>query len=156
MKPARMLVGLSLGALVALGLGGTPAYAAGGLADGSIAVGDSLCSWSDAATTDAPPTTLTMDHSTVQPTCGGSISGNIISDPTISFDDAAGTAATAELDVSAARSGVSCSYRVTDASLTRQGTARTYTGGPFTATKISGDALCASTDTVDSVSLTFH
>src|SRR5690348_4130357 len=68
MKPASMIVGISV---LALGLAGTPAYAAGGTVDGSITVGDSGCTWTGASTSDTPPNTLTVDHTTVHPTCSG-------------------------------------------------------------------------------------
>lgn len=156
MKSARILAGLALGSALALGLGTNAAYAAGGLVDGSITVGDSTCSWTNATSSDVPPNTLTIDHTTVQPSCSGSITGDITNDPTVTFDDAAGTARVPELDVTASMAGNTCGYAVTDLSLTRQGTGRTYSGGPYTATKTSGGSVCSSTATLDAVTLSFH
>jgi hypothetical protein len=154
MKPVRLLVGL--GVVAASLLLTAPAYAATGLVDGSISVGGSNCSWTGATTSDVPPNTLTIDHTTVAPTCDGSITANLSSDPTVTFDDTAGTASAPEVDVNGTELGQTCSYQVTDVSLARQGTTRTYTGGPFTANLTSGSFLCPSTESVDSATLTFH
>lgn len=156
MKPARILVSLSIGSIVALGVGSTAAYAAGGMVDGSLSVAGSTCSWTNATTSDVPPNTLTVDHTTVSPSCDGSISASLTNDPTVTFDDTAGTASSAEIDVAATVAGINCNYSVTNVSVTRQGTTRTYTGGPFTATKTSGGILCPGSETVDSATLTFH
>ncbi len=153
MKTASMLAGLSI---VALGFAGTPAYAAGGTVDGSITLGSSSCTWTGATTSDTPPNTLTVDHTTVSPTCSGSISANLSNDPTITFDDAAGTASSASIVVSGTILGISCGYTVSNVSIARSGSTRTYTGGPFTANKSSGSILCPATETVDSATFTFH
>lgn len=153
MKPASMIVGLSI---VALGFAGTPAYAAGGHVDGSISVAGSACTWANAVTSDAPPNTLTVDHTTVSPTCAGSITANLSNNPTITFNDAAGTASSASIVVNGTILGISCGYTVSNVSIARQGTTRTYSGGPFTATKSSGSILCPGTETVDSATFTFH
>ncbi len=153
MRPASLLVGLSV---IAVGFAGTPAHAAGGLLDGSITVGSSTCSWTNASTSDVPPNTLTVDHTTVHPSCNGSITANLANDPTVTFDDAAGTASSPEIDVTGTVLGVNCGYKVTNVSIARQGTTRTYSGGPYTATKTSGSFLCPSTETVNSATFTFH
>lgn len=153
MKTASLLVGLSV---VAASFAGTAAYAATGLVDGSITVGSSTCSWTNATTSDVPPNTLTVDHTTVHTTCSGSITANLTNNPTVTFNDTAGTASSPEVDVSGTQSGVSCGYKVTNATLSRQGTTRTYTGGPYTATLTSGSFLCPRTQTVNSTTLTFH
>jgi hypothetical protein len=154
MKPARFLVGLSVvaGSLLLA----APAFAATGLVDGSITVGSSSCSWTNATTSDVPPNTLTIDHTTVHPTCSGSITATLANNPTVSFNDSAGTASSPEVDVNGTQSGISCSYKVTNVSLARQGTTRTYTGGPFTATLTGGSFLCPGSQTVNSATLTFH
>jgi len=151
-----MLAGIAVVATAVLGLASTAAQAAGGQVDGSLSVAGSTCSWSNASTSDAPPNTLTVDHGTVQPSCDGSISASLTNDPSVSFDDSAGTASSAEIDVSATVSGVSCAYQVTDVSVTRQDDTRTYTGGPYTANKTDGSILCPGSETVDSLTLTFH
>jgi hypothetical protein len=153
MKPATMLVGLSV---VALSLTGTAAQAATGSVDGTISVSGSSCSWTNATTSDVPPNTLTVDHTTVHATCDGSITANLANNPTVTFNDSAGTASSPEIDVSGTILGISCGYKVTNVSIARQGTSRTYTGGPYTATKSSGGFLCPSTESVDSATLSFH
>jgi hypothetical protein len=154
MRPASLLVGLSVAAVSFLV--GTAAYAATGLADGSVSFGGSNCSWTNATTSDVAPNTMTIDHTTVSVTCDGSITATLTNDPTVVFDDAAGTASSARVDVSGSSLGVQCGYTVSNMTLNRDGTSRTYTGGPFTATKTSGSFLCPSTQAVDSASLTFH
>lgn len=153
MRPASLLVGLSV---IAAGLTGTAAHAAGGLVDGSITIGSSNCSWTNATTSDVPPNTLTVDHTTVHPTCSGSITANLTNNPTVTFNDAAGTATSPEIDVSGTVSGISCGYKVTNVTINRQGTTRTYTGGPYTATLTSGSFLCPGSETVDTATLSFH
>ena len=155
MRPASVLVGL---ALIAASLGGTAvaAQAATGSVDGSITSGSTTCSWTNATTSDVPPNTLTIDHTTIHPSCNGGATASLTNDPTVSFNDSAGTASSPEVDVSVTQSGVNCDYRVTNATLNRQGTTRTYTGGPYTANKTGGSFLCPSTETVNSTSLTFH
>jgi len=154
MKPTRLLVGIA--AVAGSMLLAVPAYAATGQVDGNITVGGSSCSWTNATTSDVPPNTLTIDHTTVSPSCSGSISASLTNDPTVTFDDTAGTASAPEVDVNGTELGITCSYKVTNVSYSRQGTTRTYTGGPFTANLSSGGALCPSSETVNSASLTFH
>ena len=161
MKPTRRRVGvrlLGITAIAALPLLGTAvaANAATGLVDGSITVSSSTCTWSNATTSDVPPNTLTIDHTTVSPSCSGSISATLTNDPTVTFDDTAGTATSPEVDVNGTELGVTCSYTVTNVSAARQGTTRTYTGGPYTANLSSGGFLCPSTETVSTMTLTFH
>lgn len=154
MKTTRLLVGIA--AVAGSVLLAVPAYAATGQVDGNITVGGSSCSWTNASTSDVPPNTLTIDHTTVQPNCSGSISASLTNDPTVTFDDTAGTASAPEVDVNGTVLGITCSYTVTNLSVSRQGTSRTYTGGPFTANLSSGGGLCPGSETVNSVSLTFH
>jgi hypothetical protein len=154
MKTARLLVGLA--AVAGSVLLAVPAYAATGQVDGNITVSGSSCSWTGATTSDVPPATLTIDHTTVQPTCTGSITAGLTNDPTVTFDDTAGTASAPEVDVNGTELGVTCSYKATDVTYARQGTTRNYTGGPFTATLTSGGFLCPASETVSSASLSFH
>jgi hypothetical protein len=155
LRPASIVVGLSIASLGFFGA--TAAYAAGGQVDGSISVAGSTCTWANATTSDVPPNALTIDHTTVTPSCSGSISASLTNDPAVTFDDAANTAAAAEVDVSATVSGITCGYQVTNLSVSRSdSSSRSYTGGPFTATKTSGSFLCPGSESVDSVSLTFH
>ena|SRR5438445_5140159 len=154
MTPTRLLVGIA--AVAGSVLLAAPAYAAAGQVDGNITVGDSSCSWTNATTSDAPPAALTIDHTTVHPTCTGSITASLTNDPAVTFDDTAGTASAPEVDVNGTELGITCSYKATSVTYTRQGTARNYTGGPFTATLTSGGPLCPGSETVSSASLTFH
>ncbi|MBB5898104.1 hypothetical protein ACFFS4_32160 [Kutzneria kofuensis] len=154
MKPTRLLGGIV--AVTSSVLLAVPAYAASGQVDGNITVGGSSCSWTNATTSDVPPNTLTIDHTTVHPSCSGSISASLTNDPTVTFDDTAGTATAPEVDVNGTVLGITCSYKVTSVSFSRQGTARNYTGGPFTANLSSGGALCPASETVNSASLSFH
>lgn len=155
MKPARLLVGLSI--VAAVTVAGTAANAAApGLLDGSITVGGSTCTWTNATTSDVPPNTLTVDHGTVTVACSGDTDVELTNDPTVSFDDAAGTASSPQIDVSGSMLGINCGYRVSNVSIARDGTTRSYTGGPFTASKISGSFLCPSSQTVDSATFSFH
>lgn len=154
--PARLLTGLcAIAAGLSLGLTAAPAYAATGLVDGTIALGSTSCSWTNATTSNVPPNTLTVTGSTVDPTCTSG-SASLTNNPTITFNDTAGTASSAEVDVTGTVLGISCSYEVTNVTLDRSGTTRTYNGGPYTATLTSGSILCPSTETVTSATLTFH
>lgn len=153
MKPTHLLVGVA--AIAGSVLLAAPAYAATGQVDGSITVGSSTCTWTNATTSATPPNALTIDHTTVKPSCSGSISASLTNDPSVTFDDTAGTASSPEVDVTATVIGINCSYKVTNLSVTRQGTTgRQYSGGPFTAT--GGGGLCPGSETVNTVSLTFH
>lgn len=155
MRPAIMLAGLST---LALALTGTTAQAAGGSVDGNIVVGSTTCTWANATTSDVPPNTLTVDHASVNSSlsCSGGTAVTLTNDPTATFDDAAGTGASPEIDVNGTIVGVTCGYRATNVTFTRQSTDRVYTGGPFTASKTSGSFLCPSSETIDSATLTFH
>ncbi|WP_157995705.1 hypothetical protein [Thermomonospora amylolytica] len=154
MRSAILLAGISLAALTATA---APAHAATGLVDGSVTASGTTCSWTNATTSDVPPNTLIVDHTTVRPTCDGSVTVTLSASPTVTFNDAAGTASSPRIDVSATAPIVgTCTYRVTNATVTRQGTGRTYTGSGLTATETSNRFLCPDTQTIDSVSFTFH
>ncbi|MGI8329790.1 hypothetical protein ACRYCC_07470 [Actinomadura scrupuli] len=156
MRPRTVFAGLATAAATAC-LMTTPAHAATpGLVDGTASALGYSCSFANAATSDTPPNTLTVDRATIVPQCGSGVSLSLANSPTISFDDTAGTASSDRIDVSGSALGITCTYRVTNASITRDGTTRAYAGGPFTATKISGTFLCPATTTVDSVAFTFH
>ncbi|GAA3221559.1 hypothetical protein [Actinocorallia longicatena] len=154
MKPRIMLTSLAT-AVATVGLASAPAHAAPGTVDGALTALGFSCTFT-AATSDTPPSSLTVDRTTVVPTCGGGISLTLANSPTITFDDTAGTASSARIDVIGGALGISCTYRVTNATVTRDGTTRTYTGGPFSASKVSGLFLCPATTTVDTASFTFH
>ncbi|XVQ11450.1 hypothetical protein ACQP1W_02400 [Spirillospora sp. CA-255316] len=154
MRPASYLVGLSV--IAAAGLVAAPAHAAApGQVDGTVSAAGATCSWTGATTSDTPPNTLTIDHTTISPSCSGGVTVTLSSSPTVTFNDAAGTASASQIDVTATVFGVNCGYRVTNMSVARQGTTRTYTGGPYTAAKTSGGILCPGSATVDTASFTF-
>ncbi|MFB4319833.1 hypothetical protein [Actinomadura sp. 21ATH] len=156
MRPASMLAGLA--ALVAAaGLAAAPAHAAApGLVDGSVSAMGTNCSWTNATTSDTPPNTLTVDHTTISATCDGGVTVAISQSPTVTFNDAAGTATSPSITVTGSFLGMNCGYTVTNVSINRDGTTRTYTGGPYTANKTSGGFLCPGTATVDSATFNFH
>ncbi|MFA1546074.1 hypothetical protein [Actinomadura chokoriensis] len=156
MRSRTLFAGLAtMAATVALAA--APAHAATpGLVDGTLSALGYTCTFTNATTSDKPPNTLSVDHTTVVPQCGAGVTVTLAASPTITFNDAAGTASSAQIDVSGSALGMTCKYRVTNVSVTRSGTTRTYTGGPFTATKLSGGFLCPATAQVASASFTFH
>ncbi|MFG2000610.1 hypothetical protein ACGFNU_15850 [Spirillospora sp. NPDC048911] len=155
MRPRTPAIGLAVTAAV-ISLTAAPAHAAPGLVDGNLSAFGYTCTFANATTSDTPPNTLTVDRATVVPHCGGDISVTLANSPTITFDDTAGTASAARIEVSAGALGITCRYRVSDVSVTRDGTTRTYTGGPFAATKVSGSFLCPAATQVDTATFTFH
>ncbi|MFC4335232.1 hypothetical protein [Salininema proteolyticum] len=131
--------------------------------DGTIIVGDSTCTWSDADTSANPPDSLTIDRDSVNPpggnlTCSGDITATLNNDPAMDFDDAAGTATADLVDITAQQSFVSCRYQATDVMWDRQGTARDYANRSFTAGLVSGGFLCPSSQTINTgdATLSFH
>jgi hypothetical protein len=156
MRPARMLVGLSVTATAVVFAGSSPAHAATGLLDGTLDVNGTTCSFANAVTSDTPPNTLTLDRTTVHVTCADGTPVSVTNNPTVTFNDTAGTATANSIDVTATVFGVTCGYRASNVVGNRQGTTRTYAGGPYTASKISGGFLCPGTETINSASLTFH
>ncbi|MDL4772727.1 MULTISPECIES: hypothetical protein [Thermomonosporaceae] len=154
MRTASLIVGLA--ALTTTGLMVAPAYAAAGKVDGSVTAVGTTCTWTNATTSNTPPNTLTVDHTTISASCGGGVTVGLSNSPTVTFNDTAGTATSPSVGVTATVSGLNCGYSVSNLSLARQGTTRTYTGGPFTASKTSGSFLCPGTATVDSASFSFH
>lgn len=154
MRTASLIVGVT--ALTAIGVMAAPAHAAAGLVDGSVTAVGATCSWTNATTSDSPPNNLTVDHTTINASCSGGVTVALSASPSVSFNDTAGTASSPSIAVSANMSGISCGYAVANVSIAREGTTRTYKGGPFTATKTSGSFLCPGTATVDSASFSFH
>lgn len=155
----RKLVGLSVLAIVLASA--QPAYGASNLVDGSITSGDTVCSWTGAATSDNPPNTLTIDQATINPpggnlSCADDTVARLDNSPVATFDDAAGTGTANAVDVTVTVIGVQCSYRVSGPVLNRQGDTRDYAGGPYTANKTAGSFLCPGTRTIDQATLSFH
>ncbi|WP_146087413.1 hypothetical protein [Thermomonospora echinospora] len=158
MRSAGLLVGLSATALVAFMA--TPAHAAPGKVDGSVTAAGTTCSWTNADTTNTPPNTLTINHTTVSPTCTSAlITVTLSASPTVTFNDTPpGTATSPQVNVVATAPIVgTCNYRVNNVTVNRQGTTRTYTRTtPLTATKTGGGILCPASQAIDSVRFTFH
>lgn len=139
--------------LAAAGMAWSPsAYAGTGLVD--VHSGD--CTYSNATTSDVPPNTLTIDFGTAQQSCDPSGMSAVTNNPTVTFDDAGGTATMNEIDSSGTVLGVSCSYKATGLVFDRQDTTRSYIGGPYTATLTGGSFLCPATESIGSVTLFFH
>ncbi|MWA05191.1 hypothetical protein F8568_033475 [Actinomadura sp. LD22] len=155
MRPRMLLAGFGIAAVTAGFTTATAHAAAPGTVDGTLAALGYSCGFT-AATSDTPPNTLTIDQSTVVPDCGGGVQLTLGNSPTFTFDDTAGTASAAEIDLSGGALGITCTYQVSDATLTRSGTTRTYNGGPFTATKTAGSGLCPATTSVDTATFDFH
>lgn len=157
MRPRTLFTGLTVTATaVAACLVTTPAHAAPGLVDGAISALGFGCTFANAVTSNTPPATLTIDRTTLVPQCSSGIGLSLANSPTVGFNDIAGTASSAQIDVNGSGLGVACTYRVANASFTRSGTTRTYNGGPYTASKISGGFLCPGTTTVNPITFTFH
>ncbi|MEH1015981.1 hypothetical protein V6U90_23080 [Micromonospora sp. CPCC 206060] len=154
----RKLIGLS--ALAIIFVGAQPAYAASNVVDGSITAGSAVCSWTNGRTSANPPSTLTIDRASINPP-GGSLqcsSGTAVTlnnSPTVTFNDANATATGDAVDVSVSLIGIICRYKVSNPVFNRQGTARDYVGGPYTASRVSG-FLCPSTTTIDQATLSFR
>ncbi|MEV0786471.1 hypothetical protein AB0I52_26625 [Streptomyces sp. NPDC050423] len=144
--------------------GATAAASAGPAAsqrvDGVITAAGSTCTWTDATASADPPAGLTIDHSTVNGSlsCSGGASATLNNDPTVTFDDAAGTAMSDLIDITVKQSIVNCSYKATSVGWTRDGSTRTYANQAFTASKSSGSFLCPGSISAEpgSASLTFH
>lgn len=155
MRSATLLAGISL---TALAVTAAPAYAATGSVDGSVTAAGVTCTWTNGVTSDVPPNTLVVDHTTVDPVCDSSLlTVRLTASPTVTFDDAAGTAFSPQIDVGVTAPLVgTCTYRVTNATVNRQGTGRTYTGSGLNASKTSGSFLCPASQAIDSVTFTFH
>lgn len=153
-RTASMLAGLAV-ATAAVGLTAAPAHAAPGTVDGTIAVMGITCTFADAVTSDTPPNTLTIDGGTLNPACPDGVQVTVDNSPSVTFDDAAGTATSPEILVSADASIMSCSYRVSNITLDRDGTTRTYSGGGFSASKTGGSFLCPSSVTIDTATFAF-
>lgn len=149
--PAKA-AGVLLSALTMAALTASPANAAQGLVDGTIEAEGMSCSWTDGVTSDTAPNTLTVDRSTIN-TPGGNlacsgISAALNNDPTVSFDDAAGTATVGLLDVSVTVIGITCRYQATDLAAQRDGDSRTYAASADVPLH-EGSFLCPSTASVN-------
>jgi hypothetical protein len=153
-KQVSRLIGLSV-AIMALGGFATANAFASNLVDGSVTASGHTCSWTNGTTSADPPSALTIDHNSVNAglSCSGA-SGQLNNDPSVTFDDTAGTATANLVDVTVVVSGVSCEYTASNYAFTRSGTTRTYSGSA-TAQKKSGSIFCPSSVSTSST-VTFH
>ncbi|MFC9293963.1 hypothetical protein ACFTWH_03435 [Streptomyces sp. NPDC057011] len=134
-------------ALIGTGTAHAHAPAADLKADGVIVVAGSSCSWTNAGTSAAAPNALTIDRTTINApggnlACGGGIAATLNNNPAFTFDDAAGTARTDQIDITGRQSFISCRYKATNIVWDRDGTSRKYINRAFTAAKTSGSFLC--------------
>lgn len=159
MRKISRLLGLSLTVVALSGISAADAFAAN-LVDGTIGAGNSSCSWTNGTTSANPPSTLTIENSSInQPggniSCTGDVSSAALqNDPTVTFNDTAGTANVNSVSVSVVAFGINCTYTASNVTLARVGTSRQYTGSA-TATKTSGGFLCPSSQVLDA-DVTFH
>ncbi|NIJ13479.1 phosphodiesterase/alkaline phosphatase D-like protein [Saccharomonospora amisosensis] len=151
------ITGLVVGAMAVSGLTAGVALADHAKVDGSITAAGETCSWTDGSISGNPPQTVTLDRTTVNPnvTCTGSVSVTLNNDPTISFDDTAGTATADLINVTVQMSGITCEYEAAGLQAQREGTTRTYTATGVTIDKSGGSFLCPSSTTADA-EFVFH
>lgn len=133
--------------------------AATGFVDGSISAEGNTCSWTNGVTSDVPPNTLSIDRSTINApggnlTCTDGVTATLNNNPSVTFDDAGGTATVDRLDVTIVTSGVQCQYAVDNASATRDGDTRHYTS-TSTVNLVEGGILCPASTTATG-DFTFH
>ncbi len=153
-KYVSRLIGLSVVVMAFGGFATANAFAAN-LVDGSVTASGHTCSWTNGSTSADPPSALTIDHNSVNASlsCSGA-SGQLNNDPSVTFDDTAGTATANLVDVTVVVSGVTCEYTASNYLLTRSGTTRDYSGSA-TAQKKSGSIFCPSSVST-STSASFH
>ncbi|EHR60143.1 hypothetical protein [Saccharomonospora cyanea] len=150
-------IGVLVSALALAGMSVGVAAADHQKVDGSITSDGDTCSWTGADTSANPPETLTVDRRSVNAnmTCTGGLSATLNNNPTITFDDAAGTATADRITVTVVSMGVSCEYSADGLSAQRDGNARTYTARGVTLTKSGGGFLCPGSRTADA-EFVFH
>ncbi|MFJ9641892.1 hypothetical protein ACWEPM_06955 [Streptomyces sp. NPDC004244] len=131
--------------------------------DGTIVVAGNTCSWTNAHTSANPPSTLTVDRTTINSpggnlSCAGGITAALNNNPVFTFDDAAGTAKTDAIDITGRQSFISCRYKASNLTWNRDGATRKYVNQAFTATKVSGSFLCPGsvTTAAGDASMLFH
>jgi len=156
MRTMSRLFGLSLAVLALSAFSASNASAAN-LVDGSIGADDSACSWTNGTTSADPPSTLTIENSSINGnlSCSGDISSATLNnDPTVTFNDAAGTATADAVSVTVVVFGVTCGYTASAVTLAREGETRTYSG-TATATKTSGGFFCPGSQDLNAT-VSFH
>ncbi|WAL63238.1 hypothetical protein ORV05_19620 [Amycolatopsis cynarae] len=154
------ITGVLTGAILVSGMATGIASAADQKLDGSITASGSTCSWTNASISANPPSTLTLDRTTVNPpggnlSCSGSVTVSLNNNPTISFNDTAGTATADLISVTVQTLGVSCQYSANGLTAQRQGTTRNYSASGVTISKSGGSFLCPGSATADAT-FNFH
>ncbi|MFF2198463.1 hypothetical protein [Streptomyces sp. NPDC058157] len=96
-------------------------------ADGVIVVSGNTCTWTNARTSANPPTSLTVDRTSINKpggnlACDGGITASLNNNPAFTFDDATATARTDLIDITGSQSFVSCRYKATNIVWDRDGT----------------------------------
>jgi hypothetical protein len=116
--------------------------------NGSVSALGKTCSWTDGTATEAPPTTTTINASSINApggnlSCSSDVSATLENSPSVSFNDTAATATVASLTASVTYDGISCEYTATNAVLDGSATTRDYSG-TANAAKSGGSFLCPS------------
>lgn len=114
--------------------------------NGSVSALGKTCSWTNGTATEAPPTTTTIEASSINPpggnlSCSSGVRATLDNNPSVSFNDTAGTATANQITASVTYDGISCEYSATNAVLDRSGTTRDYSG-TASASKVSGSFFC--------------
>jgi hypothetical protein len=122
--------------------------------NGSVSALGKTCSWTDGTSTETPPTTTTIDASSINAPggnlgCSSGVTATLNNSPSVSFNDTAGTATANEISASVTYDGISCSYTATNPVLDRSGTTRDYSGSA-SASKSGGSILCPSSVSLSS------
>jgi hypothetical protein len=153
-----MVGGVGVAVVAVTGFTAANAFAANQV-DGTISAQGQSCSWTNGSTSANPPSTLTINSSTINPpggnlSCTGGVKATLNNNPTVTFNDTAGTATANLVDATVISSGISCRYQAKNFGLKRNGTTRNYSGSA-SVPLFSGSFLCPNPVTLSS-SVTFH
>jgi hypothetical protein len=138
---AAMLVGAGIVAMSSAAGAQT-----GTTVNGSVGALGKTCSWTNGTSTEVPPTTTTIEASSINApggnlSCSSGVTAALDNNPNVSFNDTAGTATANQITASVTYDGISCEYTATNAVLDRSGTTRDY-AGTASASKVGGSFLC--------------
>ena len=126
----------------------------GTVVNGSVSALGKTCSWTNGMATGAPPTTTTIEANTINTpggnlSCSSGVTASLDNNPSVSFNDSAGTATANQITASVKYDGISCEYSATNVLLDRSGSTRDYSGSA-SASKVSGSFLCPSSVSLSS------
>jgi hypothetical protein len=146
---AAMLVGAGI-----VALSSTADAQTGTTVNGSVSALGKTCSWTNGTSTEAPPTTTTIEASSINPpggnlSCSSGVTAALDNSPSVTFNDTAGTATANQISASVTYDGISCEYTATNAVLDRSGATRDYSG-TTSASKSGGSFLCPSSVSLSS------